>query len=156
MPRRSGKREKRLLPAGEAVQALLARLGGQDRGRLCALWDNWNPVLGPLSSLALPLGQENGVLLLGAEDSMVLQELTLQGPEILERVNAFMGSLFFLKVRVVLVQGRRPLNRKIPPPAFPAPQPARPPRLGGLSLPQDSPAGRCYAAYVAMFRKIGS
>jgi hypothetical protein len=117
------KREERLCSAGEAMDAFLARLGGKERRHLCALWDNWDVALGPLASLALPLGQEDGVLFLGAEDSMALQELSLQGPEILERVNAFMDSPFFVKVRVVLVQGRRPLNRK--PPARPLPPPCQ-------------------------------
>ncbi|MDR2075729.1 MAG: DUF721 domain-containing protein [Desulfovibrio sp.] len=147
-----GKREKRLRAAGEAMEAFLARLGGGERRRLCALWNDWDRVLGPLASLALPLGQDNGVLLLGAEDSMALQEISLQSPEILERANAFMGGPVFLRVRAVLVQGRLPLNRRPPVRTPSPPAPARPPRLGGLSLPPDSPAGRCYAAYVAMFR----
>ena len=150
---RSEKREKRLRAAGEAMEAFLAQRGGRERRRLCALWNDWDLVLGPLASLALPLGQESGVLLLGAEDSMALQEISLQGPEILDRVNAFMDSPFFLKVRGVLIQRRLPLNRKPPARTLPPPAPARPPRLGGLSLPPDSPAGRCYAAYVAMFRE---
>jgi hypothetical protein len=153
MARSSGKREKRLRAAGEAVEAFLAQLGGKERRHLCALWNNWDLVLGPLAPLALPLGQEKGVLLLGAEDSMALQELVLQGPEILERVNAFMDGPFFLKVRVILAQGRPPLNRRPPAHPLPPPAPARPPRLGGLSLPPDSPVGRCYAAYVARFRE---
>ena len=84
---------------------------------------------------------------------MALQELSLQGPEILERVNSFMNSAFFLKVRVALLQKQRPLNRARPQKSLPPPAPARPLRLGGLSLHPDSPAGRCYAAYVAMFRE---
>jgi hypothetical protein len=135
------------------VDSFLAQLGGKERRHLCALWNNWDLVLVPLAPLALPLGQEKGALLLGAEDSMALQELVLQGPEILERVNAFMDGPFFLKVRVILAQGRRPLNRRPPPRPLPPPSAARPPRLGGLSLPPDSPVGRCYAAYVAMFRE---
>ncbi|MDR2162144.1 MAG: DUF721 domain-containing protein [Desulfovibrio sp.] len=151
MSRKSGRREKRTLQAWEAAEGLLGRLGGRESRRLCALWNHWDLVLGPLASLASPLGHADGVLILGAGDSMALQEITLLSPEILELVNSFMGSPFFVKIRASLLQGHRPLDRKngeIPPAPSPPP---RPPRLGALSLPPDSPLGRYYAAYMGMF-----
>ena len=152
------KREKRLRTVREAVDILLAAYGGQDRRQLCSLWDNCEMVLGDdLAPLALPLGHKDSVLLVGAEDSMALQELSLQSPEILERANAFMDAPFFSQVRVILLQGQRPLNERRPPrPLSPArpPMPPRPPRLGGLmgAFSPDSLAGPCYEAYVAAFR----
>ncbi len=153
------KREKRLRSVQEAVNILLAAYGGEENFRICALWDNWEMVMGEaLAPLALPLGHKDGVLLVGAEDSMALQELSLQTPEILERANAFMDTPFFSKVRVILQQGQRPLSEKLPArPTTPArsPMPSRPPRLGGLmgTFPPDSLVGRCYRAYVAAFSR---
>lgn len=151
------KREKRLRTVQEAVNILLNVYGGQERRHLSALWDNWVMVLGEdLACLGMPMGHKEHVLLIGAEDSMALQELSLQSPEILERVNAFMDSPFFSQIRVTLLHGQRALNEKRPArPISPlrAALPPRPPRLGGLSgqFPPDSMVGRCYEAYVAAF-----
>jgi hypothetical protein len=53
----------------------------------------------------------------GAEDAMLAQELQFQSGEILERVNAFMESPYFRKVRVSLQLGQdalRPAGEKSP------------------------------------------
>ncbi len=154
------KHVRRTCRATEAVELALNALGGQG-GRelrlLCALWDNWRSVMGrELAELAFPLGHKNRVLLIGAEDAMAAQELSLQTPEMLERANAFMDSAFFEQIRVTLLQGQRPLTEKrrprpVKPPVQPLPP--RPPRLGALAsaFAADSPAARAYAAYLRLF-----
>lgn len=116
------------------------------------LWKNWEQIMGPdIAPLACPLGHRNGILLVGGEDSYALQELSYAVPEILMRANACMDSLFFHKVELHLLMGREDLRdvratavpRQSPPP--------RPPRLGKLDLPSDSPVASAYAAYVRMF-----
>ena len=61
--------------AGDVLSALLASLGGgPERARLSLLWQNWEPVMGPeLAPLALPLGRHKDILLIGAEDAMLIQ-----------------------------------------------------------------------------------
>lgn len=152
------KREKRLRSIQEALDILFRAHGGQEQRHLSALWSNWEMVLGEdLAPLGVPLGHKDRVLHIGAEDSMALQELSLQSPEILERVNAFMDGPYFSQVRVALQQGQRALSEKRPPrslaPLRPA-LPPKPPRLGSLSgqFPPGSLVGPCYEAYISVWR----
>jgi hypothetical protein len=149
-------RERRLLALGEAAGVFLDSRGGRRRRHLAALWQNWHAVLGgSLAELAFPLGHKDDILLVGAEDSMAMQELSLQSPEILERVNAFMDEGFFRRMQVSLMHGRPALASQVRSPAAPPPPvlPPKPPGLGALlgKLDPASPVTRCYEAYVAMF-----
>ena len=101
--------------AGDVLPALLASLGGgPERARLSLLWQNWEPIMGPeLAPLALPLGHHKDILLIGAEDAMLMQELHLMSGEILERVNAFMESPFFKSIKVSLVLNKTVLRPAI-------------------------------------------
>lgn len=139
------------------MRLLLERLGGPEASRRNALWKDWSAIVGEdVAALGCPLGQKDGVLLIGAEDSMALQELSLLSGEILERANAFMHGEPFTEVRVQLMQGQRDLAAPRPEPP-PAQAPAEPPlpRLGGLlgRLDPDSPVTRCYKAFVALSQK---
>lgn len=152
------KREKRLCGIQEALDILFRAHGGQEQRHLNALWNNWDMVLGEdLAQLGAPLGHKDRMLQIGAEDSMALQELSLQSPDILDRVNAFMDGPFFVQVRVILLQGQRALNERRPArsltPLRPC-VPPRPPRLGALSgtFPPGSLVASCYDAYISVWR----
>lgn len=145
------KREKRARSTGEALASLFACLGGQERGRLNSLWTNWEAVMGdPVASLSHPLGQSGDVLLVGADDAMAMQDLSLLSQEILERANAYLEQPLFTKVTVRLMQGRPDLARRR---ESPAPAPERPlytpERVGRHlgSFSPDSPVTRCYEAH---------
>ena len=123
-------------------------------GMLMQLWKNWEVVMGPdIAAMAHPMGHRNDILLVGGDDSCALQELSYAVPEILERVNAFMNEEYFHKVELHLLMGKDSLNQVdvTQPPTLPPPP--RPPRLGGLKLPPDSPVAACYAAYVRCFER---
>lgn len=113
------KQRKRSWPTevGDLPAAVLAALGGgPERARLSLLWSHWDMVLGPeLAPVAMPLGHHKDMLLLGAEDAMLMQELHLQSGEILERVNAFMEAPFFRSIKVSLVMGKAVLDRQAGP-----------------------------------------
>lgn len=153
--------DKYAKPAQSALQAAFSRYDTKGGLRLVRLWQNWSMVMGPeLEPLAFPLGHREGTILIGCEDSPALQELHYYGPEILERVNAFMDEPFFDKVRVELLLGRTPLNilaqhaaEQSTAPSHPmTPVPfERPEKLGGLLGIMDpaTPIGRCYWTYVA-------
>jgi len=169
---RQGKRMKRYGPAmselrsatapslaGDFLPHVLEALGGgAQRVRLCALWQNWGFVMGPeLAPLAQPLGQHKGILLIGAEDSMLLQELQMLSAEILERANAFMDEKFFSSVRLSLIMGKTVLDRGAAPARTPARLGAARPPGDGLPplegrflsrMDADSPVARCYARFV--------
>ena len=102
--------------AGEVMAAVMAGLGvdveqAQARSRLGHLWQNWNMVMGEdLAPLARPLGHHRDMLLIGAEDAMLAQELHLMSGELLDRVNAFMETPFFNGVKVSLLMGKSGLD----------------------------------------------
>ena len=148
-------RAKRLVSIREAVEHLLRRY--PRKARLARLWQNWSMVMGPeLAPIAWPLGERKGVLLVGGEDSMVMQELVMMRDEFLERANAFMDERFFTDVHVSLSLGKRPLDGLTPPSRVRAPKIL--PKLDGSALrgaDPDSPAARCYAAFLELARHSG-
>lgn len=143
----------------EALKRFLIKSRGQERFYLLHLWDNWPMVMGDeLAETAFPLGARERTLVIGAEDNMLLHELSFQVNEILARANAFMHSPHFNQVRLELLQGRRPL--------YPRGQAGqgmvnlpdervRPQKLGSLKgkIDPESPAGRAYLAYVESFEE---
>ncbi len=157
-PKPSRTRKKKLIPASGAVAALLATLGGEALG-LLSLWEHWDFAAGEeVAALGQPLGHKDDVLILGVEDPMAMQELSLRIPELLERVNAFLDSEIFSDVRLILLQGARPLTVKRPRRSL-SPfdrMPPRPPRLGGLAgrLDPHSPVTRSYEAYIRAFDAV--
>jgi hypothetical protein len=113
------KRKKLEAPLHSSIvlDAVFEALGaGPGHARLLQLWKNWEMVMGSeLAPLAAPLGARQNLLLIGAPDSMALQELHMQNGEILERVNAFMEAPFFTAVSVSLRSTRQLKTNKIPP-----------------------------------------
>ena len=152
----SGMRAKKLVSAHEAVERLLHRY--PHKVRLTSLWRHWSMVMGPeLAPLAWPLGERKGVLLVGGEDAMAMQELVMMRDEMLERANAFMDERIFTEVHVSLSLGKRPLDGLTPPPTRER-VPKILPKLDGSALrwaDPDSPAARCYAAFLNLARSGG-
>lgn len=159
-------------PLGEGLRALLAAMGGTPgRAGLQSLWDNWEAALGEeLAALARPLGHHEGrhtekgatgsgeggaVLLLGAGDAMLLQELRFRGEEILARVNGFLGQVYFSEVQVSLPLGRRePVrSRKQEKMAERADADTLGEGPSGIfleAMDSASPVARCYARFARM------
>ncbi len=140
---------------GDSLGGWLAAKGMDAlRLRLIRLFRQWDAVLGSeLSAVARPIGHRGSVLLIGCTDSCAMQELSFAAPEILERVNMFLGEEYFSKAELHLQMGREEaqggeIARVSAPPA-----PERPGDLGNLDLPEDTPVGACYAAYLRMFRE---
>lgn len=151
------------VPATDVLASVLAGLGaapgqGEERERLRQLWLNWSMVMGPeLAPLARPLGHHHDLLLIGAEDAMLAQELHLMADELLERVNAFMERPFFSAVKVSLQMGKPGLDKAAKPQnACGAPGVGSLPRLerararGAFLEAMDpaSPVARAYARFV--------
>lgn len=152
------------VPAGEVLNAVLSGLGvnaaqAQARHRLAHLWENWQMVMGPeLGTVARPLGHHKDLLLIGAEDAMLAQELHLMSGELLERANAFMEEPFFGGIKVSLLMGRPGLDVTAQQPLPEEEQGWRAPRrrmpepvqasgifLGGMD--PASPVARAYARF---------
>lgn len=149
------RRKYRIARVGEALGPLLQRLDDKGALKLIRLWTNWDRVMGgQIAGMARPLGRRGSTLLLSA-DPAVAQELTYFAPELLRKANDFLGEEYFDKVRFELLNGRVPLDgyrfdsapRSVSPPRTPE-------HLGKIleKLDKDSPVGRCYRAYIGLFR----
>lgn len=163
------KRQKDSQPvhATEVMASVMAGLGaapgqGETRARLRQLWLNWGMVMGPdLAPLARPLGHHRDVLLIGAEDAMLAQELHLMAGEMLERVNAFMEQPFFSSIKVSLLMGksgldkaatRKTANADKPAPRLRAPEPLCADGVYLEAMDPTSPVARAYARFVRQRR----
>ncbi|MDR3176063.1 MAG: DUF721 domain-containing protein [Desulfovibrio sp.] len=112
-PRPSSLRAEQTRSAAEAVRDLFAGLGRPWQGRLKELWRHWDMVAGEeIARVGRPLGygSKDRSLLLGVDDAMALQELSLQRDDILERSNAFMNETFFLNLKVRLRRDQTDLS----------------------------------------------
>ena len=145
---------------GSALEGFMRALGRPEQLLLTRLWQHWDMVMGPeLSGLAWPLGQRNGTLLVGGEDAMAMQELSLMADEMLERANAFMERPYFTGVKVSLSLGKAALDQAV---RLPRPQRVsleRGPALTGKflsTMPAESAVARCYARFVAQKNNSGS
>ncbi|QLA17878.1 DUF721 domain-containing protein [Desulfolutivibrio sulfoxidireducens] len=133
-------------------------LGGEEARRACRVVDlyrEWEGVVGEeLAGHVKPLGHRGGELRLGVADVVVMQEMVFFVPELLERVNGWLGQNLFDKVQFDLIGSKVPLDAtRVSRPIFHVPAMVRPAKLGGLvgKLDPTSPVGRCYEKYVRFF-----
>ena len=160
---RKRQKDAQPVPAMEVMTSVLAGLGvapgqGEARARLLQLWLNWPMVMGPdLAPLARPMGHHRDLLLIGAEDAMLAQELHLMADEILERVNAFMEQPFFNAIKVSLLMGKTGLDKAAtrktasadkPAPRLRAPEPLRADGVYLEAMDPASPVARAYARFI--------
>ncbi len=159
---RKYKRIKNSLGRPEEIQAVLDRclqgLGKPEHALLTKLWQHWDMVMGDeISALAWPLGYKDGVLHVGGEDAISVQELSFMSTEMLERANAFMEKNFFTAVRVRLSLDKTPLHEVVKR-AGPKHEPLVL-REAGLSgkyledMDNSSPVARCYARFVQVSKQ---
>lgn len=164
---RKRQKDAQPIPAMEVMASVLAGLGaapgqGEARARLQQLWLNWEMVMGPdLAPLVRPMGHHRDLLLIGAEDAMLAQELHLMAGEILERVNAFMEQPFFGAIKVSLLMGKAGLDKtavhKAAPVRVAKPAKAEPSKAHGLyleAMDPTSPVARAYARFARNRHKI--
>ncbi|GAB6177080.1 hypothetical protein JCM16814_19710 [Desulfobaculum senezii] len=123
------------------------------------LWRHWPEIVDEhIAEIARPIGHRKRILLIGVEDSMVMQDLTFYAPYILEQVNAFLGTKSFDKVLPELIRDRVSLDlikkRTTSAVRF---EPSRPQNLGSQAdaFDANSAVARCYAAYVKLFNERG-
>ena len=139
-------------PLGQMIVSFASRADAAMGFRLAMLWPRWREVLGLVAPYAHPLGHRRGVLLIGVDDPMAMQESLYDGPDILDAVNGFLGQQVFDKVQFDLLQGKTPLDAQPgQAPTFWRPRQWRSERLGGLTLDPNTAVGRSYAAYVRQF-----
>lgn len=118
------------------------------------LWRNWPDIVDEhIAEIAKPIGHRKRILLIGVEDSMIMQELVYYAPRILQQVNDYLNSECFDKVMPELIRDRVSLDliQKSPSTAVRF-EPSKPENLGahGSTFNADSAVAKCYAAYVKL------
>ncbi len=133
-------------------------LGGAEARRRCRVVDlyrDWEAVVGAeLAGHVKPLGHRGGELRLGVSDAVAMQEMVFFVPELLARVNGWLGQNLFDKVQFDLIGNKICLDAtEMSRPGFHVPALARPAKLGALvgKLDPGTPVGRCYEKYVRFF-----
>lgn len=150
-------RQKKNCSLSEALGQFLNTPQARHELAIARLWQHWEEIFGPeLAAMIRPLGHRKETLLLGATNSMVVQEFSYFSATILEKANTFLGTTFFQKVQIELMAGRPALDQPLLPPPPPRKKPPRPEPLGQLlsSLDPASPVTKCYRAYVAAFQTM--
>lgn len=152
------RRRARSRPAAPAAVAsrifgFLESWGGSgERARLVNLWHAWEKVMGEeIAALGKPLGHRGEILLLGANDALEMQELSLLGEEILEKANNFLGTKYFTRLKPQLAGAKKPLQLRKRRTAGQTPRTSGAPAaasgkfLSGMDM--NSPVARCYARF---------
>lgn len=149
------RRTRKLLTMDEMLHSVLGSPEALLELAIARLWRHWPEILGEdIARFVRPLGHRKTTMLLGAANSLVMQELSYFSPRILDKANSFLGNAYFQKVQMELMDGRPALDESLLPPTPPkAPAPAPEP-LGNLLPCMDpaSPVSACYRAYVKRFK----
>ncbi|MFO8033376.1 MAG: DUF721 domain-containing protein [Desulfohalobiaceae bacterium] len=136
-----------------------SRGAGANNLRLARLWINWGQVLGQeLAELARPLGHKDRTLILGAEDSVVMQELSYYRQDILDKVEDFLGWRPFDKIKLELLNNKASLDMVGLENTWKATSRTAghlQPRKAELELDPESAVGSCYQAYKRMLSELG-
>lgn len=142
----------------EAFQSLVERRGDPGIQKRLVLWTQWEKIMGsPIIDLGFPIETKGKNIIMGAQNSMAMQELSMLAPTILHRANTFLGERLFTKV--VFMQVNEPKAQRIgtPPasPVLPESGMPTPPKNFGHKLDDfsdDSLVSQCYRAlYSAYF-----
>lgn len=147
-------RQKKVRSASEALGTVLGTPEAALELAIARLWRHWPKILGPdIADMIRPLGHRKETMLIGATNSMVMQEFSFFAQDILEKANAFLGSSYFQEVKIELMAGRPALDQSLLPPIPARAKPPRPAVLGNLlpCMDPSSPVTSCYRAYVKHF-----
>ncbi len=149
------KREKKVRSVSEALDSILGTPEAALELAIARLWRHWPQILGEdIAAMIRPLGHRQTTMLLGATNSMVMQEFSYFAQNILDKANEFLGNAYFQKVQIELMAGRPALDESLLPKIPPPPKPPEPDVLGNLlpCMDPSSPVTSCYRAYVKHFR----
>ena len=149
------KHEKKARSVSEALNSVLGSPESALELAIARLWRHWPEILGSeMAAMIRPLGHRKETMLLGATNSMVMQEFSYFAQTILDKANAFLGNAYFQEVKIELMAGRPALDESLLPKIPPPPKAPEPDILGNLlpCMDPSSPVTSCYRAYVKHFR----
>ncbi len=146
----------------KALKDFLERKGFTREFSVLELWKKWEDVIGPeMAQMARPLKRQKNTLIIGVEDSIIMQELYFYSEEILKRIEDFLGWQPFDKIKYKLLEDKTPLTEKIPSLGEKVMEENTtigyklPSQVGTLTLSENGPVGRAYSAYVKFITKLG-
>lgn len=88
---------------GNTVYELLEKMGGRREDSLiAALWEHWDEAIGEDFAWISPKGHKDNILILFAEDSMEIQELSFLSTAILAKINAWLKVEYFSDLKIDL------------------------------------------------------
>jgi hypothetical protein len=86
-------RQKKVRSVSDALGTVLGTPEAALELAIARLWRHWPEILGPeIAAMIRPLGHRQNTMLLGATNSMVMQEFSFFAQDILEKANAFLGT----------------------------------------------------------------
>lgn len=148
-------RQRKICAMDEALKLALDSPEAALELAIARLWRHWAEIIDPeMAEQVRPLGRRKTTMLLGATNSMVMQEFVFLAPEILEKANNFLGTGYFQEAKLELMSGRPSLDHSLLPAPPPKPAALRPDPLGNLlpCMDPSSPVTACYRTYVKHFR----
>lgn len=148
-------RERTVRRVDEMLQKTFATPEAKLELAIARLWRHWPELLGTdIAALIRPLGHRDTTLVLGATNSMIMQEFRFFSQTILDKANEFLGTGYFTDMHIELMSGRPALDTLELTPIPPVPKTPCPDPLGNLlpCMDASSPVTRCYHAYVRHFR----
>lgn len=89
---------------GDQIIAFLEQIGGhREKSLIVSLWENWSDVAGAeIAEHSLSISEKDRVLTIRVHDAIAMQELEFEKESIREKVNAFLRSPYFQKVRFTI------------------------------------------------------
>jgi hypothetical protein len=126
---------------------------------IARLWKHWPELVGrEFADLVKPLERRGYSLILGVEDNLLMQEMVYHTETLLEAISHFLGWQPFDNIKYRLLQNRTALSEVDLERVQPSNGLGQLPdssQLGALLdvLPEDTPFGRCYRAYIALHRQ---
>ncbi len=126
---------------------------------IARLWKKWPELVGEeFADMVKPLGRQGNALVLGVEDNLLMQEMVYHADTLLEAISRFLGWQPFDNIKYKLLQNRIALDDVDLEREMSGSSLGQLPdssQVGALLdvLPEDTPFGRCYRAYIALHRQ---
>ncbi len=147
----------------EAIQDFFLKNNYKHELDIARVWLNWDKIVGPeLAVLAKPLRRQRNSLIIGVENSLIMQEMRFQAKTILESISEFLRWQPFDKIKFELLYNKTSLDQiKISGSMKNQEQiqmPVYNDDVGNLDFPECTISSflSCYKSYVEMIKELDS
>lgn len=96
----------------EAIQDFFTKNNYKQEMDIVRVWLNWDKIVGPeLAGLAKPLGKQKQSLIIGVENSLIMQEIRFYSQQLLDFIYDFLQWQPFDKIKFELLYGKTSLDQ---------------------------------------------